>query len=313
MLHSKIFMLLILVFTVSSCNEMVYEPQYAEVVNVKQYVSLREKPDVKSQVMCKIPKGKWVEIMLFQNDGWAHVKYDEQYGYVKSQYLRLLEHENEQVVEKTNQTSNKSLISNLIEDVKNSWWPKILLLFMILSPLLIRFSPNEYIANIWFKLWVMTLLLIPAPLLAMIWIKLALYLQHFLLWVGQLPFLDFWGQLVEAINSKTIMFIYTFCTMGIVYFVIVIVPFLPLLLLYEAGKGKLVLKVFYGVYMSAIIIGTVDPDYTNSMPNLIADLCRWFQSSWNIHLSEYSNQSDFAVIDTVTILSCFIVMAIDGY
>lgn len=295
-----VLLLIILVFTFTSCYEMVYEPQYAEIVNVKQYVSLREKPEGKSQVEGTIAKGEQVEVLLYENDGWAHVKYKEQYGYVKSQYLRLIELEDEQAIENT---SGKSLISLLLDDVKKSWWPKILLLFMLLSPLFARFIPNEIVADVWFKLWILVIMLIPASFIAMIWIKLTLYIQHLFLWIGQIPFIIDLGKLVAATNSKTIMFIYTFFSMGVVYLLIVIGPLLPLKMLNDVGKGRLVLKVVYAAFMSAIIIGTIDPDYTDSMPNIIADFCRWFQSSWNIHLSEYSNRSDYAVIDTITILA----------
>lgn len=293
--------LIILVFTVTSCRVHKNKSHYAEVVNVEQYVSLREQPNARSQVKCTIAKGELVVIIVYQKDGWAHVKYKEQDGYVKSQYLRYVGHKNDQALE-PDQSSLKPLLLKLFHDATNTWWSKVLWILMLISPLLVRFIFGESIAEEWFKIWLLVILLIPGTFIAMIWIKLAVDIQHFFLWLGQLPLSVPWGPVIADTHNKIIMFVYTFITAGALYILIVSAPLLIHRILYEWGEGNVFLNIVYAVYLSAIIIGTLDPHYTDSMPSMIADLCRYFQTEWDIHLSEYSTRSDYEVLDVVTIV-----------
>ena len=293
--------LIILALTFTSCHVIERKPQCAEVVNVKQSVSLREQPEADSRVKSTIPKGEQVEI-IYHSSRWAHVKYKERDGYVKSEYLRLIGHEKELSVEDSSQMDIKSLFLKWFREATNTWWSMVLWLLFLISPIFVYFIFSESISVVWFRLWLLIILLIPAAFIAMCWIKVAVDIQHFFLWLGQLPLSVPWGPVIADTHNNIIIFVYTFITVGALYLLIVIGPLAVHRILSGIGEGSLILKVVYAVFISAIIIGTLDPCYTDSMPGMIEDLCRWFQTSWHIRLSEYSTHSDYEVLDVITIL-----------
>ena len=58
-----------------------------QVINVNDWVSLRESPDANSKRLAEIPLGEYVTDCLFVNADWVHVYYGELNGYVNAKYL----------------------------------------------------------------------------------------------------------------------------------------------------------------------------------------------------------------------------------
>lgn len=92
-LISLILVLMIcVVSTVYACEECeggkVWETgDMLVVTNCKEWVSLRKTASVKAQRLAKVPLGKSVYYLSDAGNGFSHVYYDGEYGYIKSDYL----------------------------------------------------------------------------------------------------------------------------------------------------------------------------------------------------------------------------------